>query len=389
MLAVGLISAIVVLLAQLPMYKLQEQLASLGSILPSQSSYGRDLGIIVDRVVKNIHARIPNAEITHADILTIMCMESAGLVGRRQNIRSSAGARGLTQVMPDTLRYYSRSNVGGFYLPNRPDLLYSDSRFSIEAGALIFNHHLMNYVPRNGNIRGRTIAAIAYNGGPGRVGLPSNRLPRETYNYAYQKLPNCFNKIIRGQSPVNTTIWEAMVAKVVELTGGRLAADVRGALSDIESIRTAPREVDRVSSLGRSWWQSAQGRQVSQQSEQRAAFAPRGSDSWIDKLFNNYNSAKDNTTEAKKPDSNAIKKNIPKAKIFCERRSVDTVYIKWSCPKGTTISSGLGTGGVKFDTGGAGAGAVNSDYVSGAEYTVKCFKGHQLYAKSKCSSSKK
>ncbi len=395
-LTTSLVIAVIMFVLQFPTDTLLSPARSLGLVLQSQASYGEHVAVVIDKVVKNIHARIPNAEITHADVLTIMCMESAGLLGRRQTITSGAGARGVTQVMPATLRYYASSHVGGFYLPNRPDLLYDDLRYSIEAGALIYNHHLMNYVPRYGNTRGRTKAAIAYNGGPGRVN--SRSLPRETYNYAYRKLPNCFNKIIRGQSPVNTSIWKSMMAKTVQITGGRLLGRVNGVASAIPSINTAPRLVDKITASNNQWWQSSAGRRVAQSQ----LLAPGGYNNstnsvddsrtrkvnWLKSLFNNSVARSTNGNDIKKHNtSQSTNKNIskyPKAKISCQRRK-ELVRVKWTCPTGTTISRGTATKGVEFDTGGANVGVVVFKNIDKSEYILQCLKGHKLYARSRCS----
>jgi hypothetical protein len=132
----------------------------------------------------------------------------------------SAGAKGLTQVMPSTFAGYYSKNIQGFTdFANRTNCnatnLSSDVRCSIEAGARIFNKLLMDY---GGD---RTKAAIAYNGGPKRVN--SSNLPKETYDYAYKKLPACKNPIVKGQSPVANQIWQRLVGRVGEITGGKFA----------------------------------------------------------------------------------------------------------------------------------------------------------------------
>ena len=187
------------------------------TVMPSWQEYADYLAKVVDDSINSIHATVPNSKITHADVLAIMCMEQQSL-----NIskNSSAGARGLTQVMPSTFDLYARANKDGFQdfvrrTACNPAKLSFDARCSIEAGARIFNSLLIRY---NGD---RTKAAIAYNGGPGRVG--KSRLPKETYDYAFRKLPACLNPIVSGKSPVANRIWKRLVQKVGELTGGRFA----------------------------------------------------------------------------------------------------------------------------------------------------------------------
>lgn len=205
--------------------------ASAASDLGTEEDYGRRLGSLVLSVVGEIRSRVPHAEITYTDILAIMCAESGALIRTGRNITSHAGARGLTQVMPSTLKYYAESRAGGFYLPYQPEKLYSNPWYSITAGGLIFNHHLMNY---DGD---RTKAAIAYNGGPGRVGKAISSLPSETRHYAYTKFPACYNKIISGVSPVNTALWRAMIAFVVENKGETFALELQS-LKEVEYFYT-------------------------------------------------------------------------------------------------------------------------------------------------------
>jgi len=364
-------------------------LAAVGDM--SMRSYGVKLGIEVDEVVKNIHARINGAKITHADILTIMCMESAGLIGRRDVITSSAGARGMTQVMPGTLAYYARNHAGGFYLPNRPDLLYSDSRYSIEAGALIFNHHLMNYIPRHGELGGRRMAAIAYNGGPGRVRLPKERLPKETRDYAYKKLPHCYNRVKRGESPVDTSIWTVMVAKVVELTGGKMSlGGSAGVMSDIPSLQTPITNTinNPIERAAQEWWGSPAGRQVQQAQQQVPPQRMRQADGVISEQRNPV-SRRDNDA-VNREQASWIERFIYKrddqpleSKFKCTRIN-GKIKLQWSCPSGTTVSRGYTPSGGTFDTHGASAGLINivSDVMG--TYQLMCIQGHKVLAESDC-----
>ncbi len=185
--------------------------------LTTPQEYADYLAKTVDDVVSTIHATVPGAEIDHSDVLAIMCMEQQSL---NIGIDSSAGAKGLTQVMPGTFNGYVRQNIQGFGNFARAtgctaEKLATDVRCSIEAGARIFNELLMRY---NGD---RTKAAIAYNAGPGRVG--SATLPKETQDYAYRKLPACKNPIVEGRSPVANEIWQRLVQRVKEITGGKFS----------------------------------------------------------------------------------------------------------------------------------------------------------------------
>ncbi len=363
--------------------------------IQSQQALGERLGDEIHAVVNNIHARVPNAQITHADVLAIMCMESGGQIGTRQNITSGAGARGITQVMPATLADYARTKKGGFYLDNRPDLLYRDTRFSIEAGALIFNDHLMKYVPRYGPINGRTVAAIAYNGGPGRVGLPKSRLPKETRDYAYSKLPSCFNPVKNGVSPINNTLWKAMVARVAVLTEGRMSlGGAAGVPSDIPSQSTAATRVtDQVQNLAQQWWGSYRGKQVQQQVPvspiRQSAYtqysqksnnsyrAPqpsssRGESNWLDKYRGDSQQGK------------VIKNDgFSKATLQCEPTGRG-IKLKWACPSVTTAAKGYAPKGNRFNTHGANVGAIEAINAPSGMYKIICAQSDKVVAEATC-----
>lgn len=178
------------------------------------ASYGEQLGQTIDDVVNTIHATVNGALITHADVLAILCMEQGGANRNlRATITSHAGAKGLTQVMPGTFAQYRKSGAGGFgHLNCSYSHIQTNPRCSIEAGARIFNELLMRY---KGN---RTTAARAYNGGPGRA--YGGNLPAETRNYAYVKLPQCLNAIVKSRSPVKSSVWQSMIQKVSKITNG-------------------------------------------------------------------------------------------------------------------------------------------------------------------------
>ncbi len=361
--------------------------AAVGS-LSSQEAYGARLGEQVHAVVNNIHARVNNSQITHVDVLTIMCMESAGRVGDVQPIVSSAGARGVTQVMPDTLAYYARTNKGGFYLDDRPDLLHSDSRFAIEAGALIYNNHLMNYVPKYGPLTGRTVAAIAYNGGPGRVGLPKDRLPKETRDYAYRKLPECFNQIKRGVSPVNTTIWKAMVAKVWELTNGMMSLNgAPGIPSEVLAQSTVPQTSynNPIQNITQRWWSSPKGRELQESMSTQpqtvapiynsiAPQEPQREQSWVERIFN-----------TKEIPSNNKTKIITKAASSLECNTTPRgVRLKWSCPSASTVTKGYAPDNKRFNTHGANIGSIHAIGAPEGEYKIVCIQSHRVLSEATC-----
>ncbi len=75
-----------------------------------------------------------------------------------KNARSSAGARGLMQLMPGTARQTARKSG----ITHRDSLLY-DPEYNIQLGSRYLNELLNKY---NGN---RILAAAAYNAGPHRV----------------------------------------------------------------------------------------------------------------------------------------------------------------------------------------------------------------------------
>ncbi len=185
--------------------------------LTSAKDYADYLAKTVDDVVKTIHATHPDSYLTHLDVLTIMCIEQRGLtIGRDSHV----GAKGLTQVMPNTFNIYVKQNILGFAdFAKKTNCtaanLSSDVRCSIEAGARIFDHLLTMF---NGD---RTRAAWGYNAGPGAV--KKGKLPSETQRYIYREFPYCQNAILNGQSPAKSgvakEIWSELIAKSKELAG--------------------------------------------------------------------------------------------------------------------------------------------------------------------------
>ena len=182
--------------------------------LTSTKDYADYLAKTVDDVVKTIHATHPDSYLTHLDVLTIMCVEQRGLAIGQD---SHAGAKGLTQVMPNTFDLYVKQNILGFAdFAKKTNCtaakLSSDVRCSIEAGARIFDHLLTMF---NGD---RTRAAWGYNAGPGAV--KKGKLPSETRNYIYKAFPYCQNAILNGQSPAKSgaarEIWSELIAKSKE-----------------------------------------------------------------------------------------------------------------------------------------------------------------------------
>tara|TARA_B100000508_G_scaffold78050_1_gene60667 strand:- start:4046 stop:5638 length:1593 start_codon:yes stop_codon:yes gene_type:complete len=220
--------------------------------LTSGSAYGEQLGKTVDDVVNTILATVPEALITHADVLTVMCMEQGGAnPNLRTTITSGAGAKGLTQVMPGTFAQYKQTGRGGFrYLGCSYSEIQTNPRCAIESGARIFNDLLMRY---DGN---RTTAARAYNGGPGRA---YGNLPAETRNYAYNKLPQCWNTILAGKSPVASSVWRAMIQEVSALTNGTFKLSGEGTLVPLEAsgwTNVASNPQQRLQDLARGWFQN-------------------------------------------------------------------------------------------------------------------------------------
>ncbi len=187
------------------------------------ADYGRHLAKIVDDTVKTIHATVPNSYITHADVLTIMCIEQRSLNISNSSAASRAtGAKGLTQVTVNTFNSQVRSNKYFRDFVSRTnctaDKLDKDPRCSIESGARIFNDLLKRY---NGD---RNMAAGAYHGGPGAVISKTQYKGPKTTKYANEWFPACFNRIKNGQAPESTEVWKALVSEVARITGGTFGA---------------------------------------------------------------------------------------------------------------------------------------------------------------------
>lgn len=98
----------------------------------------------------------------------------------RENARSSAGAVGLTQVIPSTGRAIaSRLGVTNF----SPNDLITDPELSIRFGA----YYIADAIRRNGG--NETLGLIAYNGGQGAVNAYQRGYPvRGTVGYANRVL---------------------------------------------------------------------------------------------------------------------------------------------------------------------------------------------------------
>ncbi len=180
------------------------------------ADYGRHLAQVVDDTVKSIHATESKSFITHADILALMCVEQRSL---RIGNNSPVGARGLTQVMPNTFKDYYRRNRHGFRdFVNRTNCsiqaLSQDPRCSIEAGARIFDDLLVRY---DGD---RNKAAGAYHGGPGAVISKTKYKGPKTTKYANEWFPSCFRKVVNNKTPEPNEVWSALVSATAELTDG-------------------------------------------------------------------------------------------------------------------------------------------------------------------------
>lgn len=173
----------------------------------SAQAYGEKLGDSVHHAVLNIRAHVPNSHITHADVLSIMCVENAGL---NANVCASAGDCGLTQVIEGTFNMYVNRNAGncGYIRTSFSGSVshsnLSNPRLSIEVGACIFNDALRKC---GGD---RSCAYHIYNSGR-KGGSPY--VNRFNTCYEHTRIGKQFQKI-------GSTIWGDLIKKVSELTGG-------------------------------------------------------------------------------------------------------------------------------------------------------------------------
>lgn len=393
-LALSLVLAIFVISFQLPVSSIVSNMRVYIASVSSLESIGSRLGQTVHEVVLNIRAndrdKGQRSYLTHAHVLAVMCQENPRL---DIDIVNGEGRReGLTQVIPSTARgllsgqmaggecaYVSRLENG---ICANPEARISNPRCSIELGACLYNYELK---------RVRGDAKLAYNAyNTGRSDRRAN---------GQSDFVRGYNASVNGQlcakADNNLSVWRAMNTKVAELTGGQFKTD--GAAHSSISVAgwpTTEESIPTVENLGRSWWDSpigrivSSGQQYSQPSAQAEQSVPQSSyrpssttketanspndtnnTSWFERLFGSK-SEQDDVIHAE-------------ASLLCSE-SGGKVQLRWSCPSGTTVSRGSTARGERFDTRGAGAGAVTVDSVPGAEYMVQCLQGHQIFAEAKC-----
>ena len=177
--------------------------------------YGEMLGLTVNDVVKNIHARHPNSKLTQAHVLAVMCQELPSLNPGKLN--SEGRLEGLTQVIDSTFRGLINGSMAGgacryiATLENgecgRPEGRINNPRCSIELGACLFDHLLSRC---NGDV---VCAYNAYN-----TGSPYRRAN------GLSDFVAGYNAFISGgickKASARLGVWQSMVKTIHDITGG-------------------------------------------------------------------------------------------------------------------------------------------------------------------------
>lgn len=96
--------------------------------------------------------------------------------------QSSAGAKGMLQFIDSTAAGVAERMRDAGVATYSMAQIQTDANAAIMAGAF----HLQELIDKYGNL---TDALIAYNAGPGKVGLPFEQLPQETQDYVTKALP--------------------------------------------------------------------------------------------------------------------------------------------------------------------------------------------------------
>jgi hypothetical protein len=181
----------------------------------SVQNVGERIGSVVHDVVRNIRAKHPGSQLTHAHVLAVMCQELPSL--RMDEINSEGRAEGMTQVITKTYKGLvsgqgasgSCSYIAG--LENgecaNPDSRVTNTRCSIEAGACLFDYELTRC---NGNV---SCAYNAYN-----TGSPNKRANgANDFITGYQ---NLIRGTVCDKASNNTGVWAAIMQTVSKLTDG-------------------------------------------------------------------------------------------------------------------------------------------------------------------------
>ncbi len=392
-LSTSLILAAFAFVLQLPMSDIAMRAQGQLAAVLSPSDYGTKLGQTVHEVVLSIHKADEHYGrpklITHAHVMAVMCQENPKLniaVNNGQGF-SRGNQEGLTQVIDATAKRLLNGKAASgrcTYINQLEKGICSDirarvsnPRCSIELGSCYFNEKLQQ--AGGDSMR----AYVGYNTGSVKSS-PSKANGLTDFVRGY-------NAIAKGglcaKARSNISVWKAMWQRIAELTNGQFKTDgAEHIMTSTAGWPTSPDSIPTVKNIGNTWWKSITGQQVAQSqtqpqsststqqptTAQQSAQSPLGQSnaSWLDRLLGNTSNTTTTTV-------------TPVATLTCGAVA-SKVQLRWSCPSGTTVSRGFGTLGASFDTHGAGAGAVSSDPVSGAEYIVQCIKEHQLLAEAKC-----
>ncbi len=390
----SLVLAVFVLLAQLPIDTIANNIYGQLAAVMSRAEYGARLGVTVDEVVKSIRYQDKkNGEksyITHRHIMALMCQENPWLNIRINNGQgfSRGNQEGLTQVIDRTARGLLRGSMARgrcTYVNKLENGACSDirarvnnPRCSIELGACYYNEKLKQ-------ARGNPYYAfVGYNTGSIYRAYKANGL--SSFIRGYNALAS--GKLC-AKARANPQTWIGMYKKIAELTGGTFKTDDAQHIP-ISSMNWPkdPSKWPTPQNIAQSWWNTPAGQAVArgigqgaqgyaQEQQRRDEEARRRAEQqkrdqqrarWLDSLL------------GKKTDAPNI---TPKATLTCNEVE-GGVRLRWSCPRGTTFSRGIGTLGAEFETRGAGAGSVSSVPKDGTKYTIQCIKDQQIYAEASC-----
>ncbi len=236
-----------------------------GTYIPTYSAYGRALAAIIDKSVKDVHSNIPDALVTHDDMLEMMCLELGdrylNKVARGNLNKNNWGDYGIAQFQPKTFVRVVKE-YGLFPLPdNKSELInmMNDPKKALLASAY-YKDELLRICKKRG-FTGRALrncASVAYNGGEKKIdAMPRDGSPpgycyctQSTKNlkickgkpilakhqrngkmhcitrrYGYDGLNKCIAEIKRGGgSKLKSSLWRSLIASTNKLKSGQTIA---------------------------------------------------------------------------------------------------------------------------------------------------------------------